>query len=176
MFILEPVEGAITMASFGRKVIQCVFGAAEFVAPRLAGRVAFEIFCRTPDPDVMSPGERKAFERAASFMAEASRQRLPSKSGSVMAFDFQPLKGVPAAGTVLVVHGWNSRAEHMVKIVQGLRAAGHRVIALDLPGHGLSSGRRLNMALAVDAVRAAGDWFGPFEAVVGHSFGGAVAV
>ena len=32
------------------------------------------------------------------------------------------------------------------------------------------------MMLAVDAARAAGEWFGPFKAVVGHSFGGAVAV
>jgi pimeloyl-ACP methyl ester carboxylesterase len=32
------------------------------------------------------------------------------------------------------------------------------------------------MVTAVDATQTAGEWFGPFTAVVGHSFGGAVAV
>ena len=164
------------MASFGRKVIRSVFGAAEHVAPRLTGRAAFEIFCRTANPNAPSPREQKAIDQAARFMAEGRRHCLPVKSGSVTVFDFRPLNGAPTAGTVLVIHGWHSRTEYMKTIVEGFRDAGHRVIALDLPGHGHSSGRRLNMVLAVDAVRAVGEWFGPFKAVVGHSFGGAVAV
>jgi pimeloyl-ACP methyl ester carboxylesterase len=76
---------------------------------------------------------------------------------------------------VLVVHGWRSRTEYMRALIEGYRAAGYRVVSLDLPGHGQSQGRRLNMVNAVDAVRIAGEWFGPFVAAVGHSFGGAVA-
>ncbi|MEO3387409.1 alpha/beta fold hydrolase [Mesorhizobium sp. CAU 1741] len=80
------------------------------------------------------------------------------------------------APTVLVLHGWRSRTEHMRAIIERLVAEGFRVVALDLPGHGASAGRRLNLALAVAAVRTTADWFGPFAAIVGHSFGGAVAV
>jgi pimeloyl-ACP methyl ester carboxylesterase len=173
---LNYFSRTITMASFAHKVIRSVFGAAEHVAPRLTGRVAFEIFCRTANPNAPSPGERKAIDQAARFMADARRHCLPLKSGRVTAFDFRQPAGAPRAGTVLVIHGWHSRTEYMRRIVEGFRNAGHRVIALDLPGHGHSSGRRLNMMLAVDAARAAGEWFGPFKAVVGHSFGGAVAV
>lgn len=164
------------MTSFSHKIIRSGFGVAEHLAPRLGGRAAFELFCRTPNPDALSSRGQKAVERAAGFMAEARHHRLTIKSGAVMAFDFRPPNGIPTAGTVLVVHGWHSRTEHMRAVVDGLREAGHRVISLDLPGHGRSTGRRLNMALAVDAARAAGEWFGPFRAVVGHSFGGAVAV
>jgi pimeloyl-ACP methyl ester carboxylesterase len=164
------------MPSIGHKVIRTVFGAAEHVAPCFAGRVAFEIFCRTANPNTPSPREKKAIDQASHFMAEARRHCLPLKSGAVTAFDFRPLDRIPTARTVLVIHGWHSRTEHMKVIVEGFRDAGFRVIALDLPGHGHSSGRRLNMVLAVDAVRAAGEWFGPFRAVIGHSFGGAVAV
>lgn len=78
--------------------------------------------------------------------------------------------------TVLVIHGWRSRTEYMRSIITGYREQGYRVVSIDLPGHGQSAGRRLNMALGVEAARAAADWFGPFAAVVGHSFGGAVAV
>ena len=79
-------------------------------------------------------------------------------------------------GTVLVLHGWASRTEHMKSLIEGFLAAGYRVVSLDLPGHGGSSGRRLTMASAVDAVQVAGQWFGPFAAAIGHSFGGAVAL
>lgn len=93
-----------------------------------------------------------------------------------MAFEFKPPAGTRPIGTVLVVHGWRSRTEYMKALIEGFREAGYGVISLDLPGHGQSSGRRLNMAIAVDAARVAAEWFGPFAAVVGHSFGGAVAL
>ncbi|HTV71533.1 MAG TPA: alpha/beta fold hydrolase [Rhizobiaceae bacterium] len=164
------------MASFSHKVIRTLFGAGEHLAPRLTGRAAFELFCRTPNPKNMSDRERRIVEQSARFMAEARRHHLTTRFGRVMAFDFRPEGGGRPLGTVLVIHGWQSRTEHMKAIVEGYREAGYRVIALDLPGHGQSSGRRLNMAIAVDAARVAGEWFGPFATVVGHSFGGAVAV
>jgi pimeloyl-ACP methyl ester carboxylesterase len=89
--------------------------------------------------------------------------------------EFRP-EGKAARGSVLVIHGWRSRTEYMHLLIEGFLEAGYRVLSLDLPGHGGSLGRRLNMALAVEAVRRAADWFGPFTAMVGHSFGGAVAV
>lgn len=164
------------MASFGIKVIRAAFGVAEHIVPGLAGRAAFELFCRTPNPKALSDKERRVLAQAARFMTEARKHRLTTKSGCVVAFDFRPEPGAPTFGTVLVMHGWNSRTEHMRPVIDGFRAVGYRVIALDLPGHGQSAGRRLNMMLAVDAARVAGEWFGPFAAVVGHSFGGAVAV
>ncbi|UCI05714.1 alpha/beta hydrolase [Mesorhizobium sp. B1-1-8] len=163
------------MASFGLKVIRSVFGAAEHVAPRLSGRAAFELFCRTPDVKALSDGERRAVERAAGFMAEARHHRLKTRTGCVAAHEFRPEPGRGSRGTVLVIHGWRSRTEYMRALIEGFRDAGHKVVSLDLPGHGQSLGRHLNMVNAVDAVRVAGEWFGPFVAAVGHSFGGAIA-
>jgi pimeloyl-ACP methyl ester carboxylesterase len=164
------------MASFQHKVIRSLFRAGEHLAPNLTGRAAFELFCRTPNPKNQSDRERRVVQQAARFMAEARRHHLTTRHGRVMAFDFRPEGGGRPLGTVLVIHGWQSRTEHMKAVVEGFREAGYRVLALDLPGHGQSSGRRLNMAIAVDAARTAGEWFGPFAAIVGHSFGGAVAV
>ncbi|RWK65567.1 alpha/beta fold hydrolase [Mesorhizobium sp.] len=163
------------MASFGLKVIRSVFAAAEHVAPRLTGRAAFELFCRTPNAKVLSDGERRAVDRAAGFMAEARHHRLKTKNGCVMVHEFRPEPGRRAAGTVLVIHGWRSRTEYMRTLIEAYRDAGYKVVSLDLPGHGQSQGRRLTLVSAVEAARLAGEWFGPFLAVVGHSFGGAVA-
>jgi len=162
------------MASIGLKVIRGVFGAAEHIAPQLGGRAAFELFCRTPNPKKLSPGEKRAVQASKGFMAEARHHRLRIGAGCVSVHEFRPERH-PATATVLVIHGWRSRTEYMRAIIEGYRKARFRVMSLDLPGHGGSTGRRLNMALAVEATAAAAQWFGPFAAVVGHSFGGAVA-
>lgn len=164
------------MASFPLTVIRSAFRVADHVAPRIAGRAAFELFCRTPHPDRVDDKERRALEQAAPFMAEARVHRLNTRSGWIAAHDFRPPAGTGRRRTVLVIHGWRSRTDHMAALVDSLRRAGSRVIAIDLPGHGKSSGRRLDMAIGVEAAARAGEWFGPFDAVVGHSFGGAVAV
>lgn len=164
------------MASIGLKVIRGMFGAAEHLTPRLGGRAAFELFCRTPDRRKLTAGERRAVENAANFLSEARHHRLRTRSGWITVHEFRPVPRRPAAGTVLVIHGWRSRTEYMRKLIEGYCRAGFRVLSLDLPGHGASQGRRLTMANAVDAVRTVDEWFGPFIAVVGHSFGGAVAL
>ncbi|MEO3999877.1 alpha/beta fold hydrolase [Mesorhizobium sp. CAU 1732] len=163
------------MASFGYLLFRSAFMLAEQIAPRATGRVAFELFCRTPDPDRPTKREADMLRDSAAFMDEARHHHLRTRDGWVVAHDFGPPEG-RSAPAVLVVHGWRSRTEHMRTLIEALRHQGFRVIALDLPGHGRSTGRRLNLALAVAAVRAAADWFGPFSAIVGHSFGGAVAV
>lgn len=164
------------MASIGLKVIRLLFGAAEFVSPRLAGRTAFELFRRTPGEKSLSEAEKRAIARAADFMAEARHHRIKTREGCVAIHEFRPAQGRAQAGTVLVIHGWRSRTEYMRALIEGYLGAGYRVVSLDLPGHGGSLGRALDMAKAVEAATLAGQWFGPFEAIVGHSFGGAVAV
>ncbi|MEW9808311.1 alpha/beta fold hydrolase [Mesorhizobium sp. ZMM04-5] len=164
------------MSSIGVKVIRSLFGAAERIAPGLGGRAAFELFCRTPNPRRLTDGEKKAVARASNFMDEARHHRLDVAGRCVVVHEFRPREGRPRAGTVLVLHGWRSRTEYMKSLIETYRDAGFRVMALDLPGHGGSQGRRLTMVSAVRAAHAAGQWFGPFAAVIGHSFGGAVAV
>jgi pimeloyl-ACP methyl ester carboxylesterase len=163
------------MPSFGFMVIRGLFAVAEHMAPRATGRAAFALFSRTPPRGRTSPKERAALQAAEPVMADARRHRLRAPSGEIAVYDFatgHPRRGTP---TVLVVHGWGSRAAHMAGVIAGLDKAGFRVVALDLPGHGESGGSSLNMATAVRAVSEAAAWFGPFAAIVGHSFGGAVA-
>lgn len=163
------------MPSLLQKVIRLGFRAAGPVAPVWAGRMAFRLFSRTPNRRPTSTKARSVLNDAQPTMALAQRVMLPISTGAVVAHAFQPLVG-EAADTVLVVHGWGSRSEHMLALVEALRCSGRTVVALDLPGHGASSGRTLHMGIAVEAVDAAWRQFGPFSAMVGHSFGGAVVV
>lgn len=165
------------MTSLGIRVTRGAFGLADHIAPRLTGVIAMRLFSRTSNPRRLSAREQAAVGAAGGFMAGARTHRLSTGwRRCVAAHEFRPQTQYPNARIVLVLHGWKSRTEHMRGIVEALLGQGFRVIALDLPGHGASSGRRLNMANAVAAVGLAAQWFGPFAAVVGHSFGGAVAV
>lgn len=165
------------MESLTLSFVRFLFGTIEHFAPSVAGRVAFYLFCRTPNPEKVSAKERAAIKAAEPFMAQAKRHFLASHEGqTIVAHEFAPASRGMRTPIALVVHGWRSRADHMRNVIGSLQANGFRVVAVDLPGHGQSSGRRLHMRDAVAALHAVARKFGPFEVIVGHSFGGAVAI
>jgi pimeloyl-ACP methyl ester carboxylesterase len=75
--------------------------------------------------------------------------------------------------TVLLVHGWNGRAADMAPLAGALVRAGYRAVAVDLPAHGRSPGRRTSLAEWLAVLPALGRQLGPLRAVAGHSLGGA---
>jgi len=72
---------------------------------------------------------------------------------------------------VLLVHGWDGSARDLQDIATALSRAGARVVALDLPAHGLSDGEKVTAEDAAAAILAIAAREGPFECVVAHSFG-----
>lgn len=164
------------MSRSGQLVTRLILGQGGRLFPGLAGRAAFELFCRTADPRRPGAKERAAIDRAAPVMAEARHHLMKTQAGCVMAHQFRAKPGIHRMGRALVIHGWGSRTDLMAGMIDDLTRHGWDVIGVDLPGHGGSSGRRLNLKLGVEAVQAVADWFGPFDLIVGHSFGGAVGV
>jgi len=78
---------------------------------------------------------------------------------------------------ILLVHGWESRATQMYGLVKGLVAQGYTVFAVDMPGHGHSSGETSNAYLFSQTVKLAQQELGHFHAIIGHSMGaGATAI
>lgn len=72
---------------------------------------------------------------------------------------------------ILLMHGWESRATQMHALAQPLIKHGFEVIAIDAPGHGLSSGKGSDPVQFSQAVMAAHHQWGPFYGAVGHSMG-----
>lgn len=164
------------MAITRQQVIRAVLGQGGRILPGLAGRLAFDLFCRTDDPSRPSKSEQAAIDRAAPLMADARKHPLKIASGCIVAHQFRAKPDVPHKGKALVVHGWRSRTDFMARMIQNLAAEGWDVTGVDLPGHGRSKGRSLNVKMGVEAVQAANTWLGPFDMAIGHSFGGVVAV
>jgi pimeloyl-ACP methyl ester carboxylesterase len=73
--------------------------------------------------------------------------------------------------TVLLVHGWQSRASRFTAIGEALLSRGYTVVAFDAPGNGDSRGKRTHAYEYVDAIRELGRRHGEFDAVIAHSFG-----
>jgi pimeloyl-ACP methyl ester carboxylesterase len=77
--------------------------------------------------------------------------------------------------TVVLVHGWGSRAGRLTTLAAALVENQFRVVAYDAPAHGISSGRLASLPEFARALRTVSEAVGPVHGVVGHSLGGAAA-
>ncbi len=77
---------------------------------------------------------------------------------------------------VVLAHGVRSSASMWRAQVAALEEAGHRAVAVDLPGHGTVRGERFTLGGAVDRIAATVDDVGGRALVVGLSLGGYVAI
>jgi pimeloyl-ACP methyl ester carboxylesterase len=144
--------------------VRATFRTVGALAPALAAPWAEALFCRPPrhqpragDLEFLAAGRRSTVEDGNETLAVWEWGRGP---------------------TVLLVHGWGSRAGRFSALGPALVAAGYRVVAHDGPAHGASSGRRASMPQFAAAIRrvAAAKAAGGIHAVVGHSLGGAAAI
>lgn len=127
------------------------------ISSPIAGRLAFHFFC-TPFRHAEPPRETQVLRRAERFSITFQKSQL-----AAYAWGQGP--------TVLLVHGWSGRGSQLGAFVEPLVAAGHRVVAFDLPAHGRTPGRRTNALMAAEAVLRMGEAIGPLHGVVAHSFG-----
>lgn len=82
---------------------------------------------------------------------------------------------------VLLVHGWGACVYTFAETIPALAAAGHRVIAFDLPGHGLSDKptdeSRYTTRALIDTIQSVATAVGARQfSLVGHSMGGLLAL
>jgi len=163
------------MTASALRYVRPLVRAASFVAPSATGRLAFRLFCTPPRPPKRTGNGKTADQGAAAPLRQGSPRAIPFPCGSVQAYVFEPEAAV-ATRTVLLVHGWTGEAASMAGFVEPLLGRGFRVVAFDLPGHGASTGRELNIPLGVASLAAVARVFGPLHAIVTHSFGGAIAL
>jgi pimeloyl-ACP methyl ester carboxylesterase len=144
------------------------FAFATRVSPRLAARLALEMFLRPP--------RRRTDAEDLPVVARAARRSLALGGGRVHAFEWTRDDLPAGRPAVLLLHGWGSHAARFGSFVEPLLAAGWRVIAIDAPAHGESTGRRSDLGQFRSALSAALAELAPVQAIVAHSLGAAAAV
>ncbi len=73
---------------------------------------------------------------------------------------------------VLLVHGWAGRSTQLFAFADLLLERGYMVISFDGPAHGKSTGKTTMMPEFLATLKALHSTYGPFNAAIGHSFGG----
>ncbi len=143
------------------RLLRLGFRALGPMAPVTAGSLAEQLWLgthRSPEP---------AWEQR--IVSGARIRSIPVQRHTIATFEWG------AGDAVLLAHGWNGRASQLGAFVTPLAERGYRVIGFDAPGHGRSSGTRSSIVEITRAMRAITDIHGPFQAVLGHSFGGMCA-
>ena len=151
----------------GQRSVRTAFGVLEHVAPALGSRWAERIWLTVP-PRAWRPRTPVAVPAGEAFAVTVGTSTVRGEvwgSGPV----------------VYLLHGWGGDRRQLDAFVAPLLATGHRVVAVDAPGHGESSPSRAGRGLAtlpdfIDALTAAAERFGSARAVVAHSFGTSAAV
>lgn len=112
------------------------------------------------------------------WAASAPRPRPDGAHAFDVVHDDAVLSGwqVGQGPTVLLVHGWGGLSTDLGRVATHLAEAGHRVVAVDLPGHGASPGTMVDLFQLADAVAAAAVRAGPLAGIVAHSLGSVAAL
>lgn len=146
-----------------QQAIQLYFKSLSALSPALAGKKAAALF--------QKPQQRKLRAPERVFYADAHSRSVPYSEGEYHLFE----SGNSQGELVILVHGWNSNAGSMAGIGSRLAQQGRRVIAIDLPGHGLSVSPRTNivrMSVALEHLLLS--LKGSPCSIVSHSMGSAV--
>ena len=133
----------------------------EKLSPSLAARLGAKIF--TTPINFTTP------EREKYMLKSAQQKRLfvpeIGKEIEILSYGYSKKK-------VLLVHGWAGRSTQLFAFADKLLEKGFMVISFDGPAHGKSTGKTTMMPEFLTTVKKIDDTYGPFEAGIGHSFGG----
>jgi pimeloyl-ACP methyl ester carboxylesterase len=139
--------------------LRAVFRTVGPVAPGVAARWAESIFCRPPRHQPRAGDE--------AFLETGRRFSVVSEAQELAAWEWGQ------GPTIVLVHGWGSRAGRFSGMARALAEAGFRVVAYDGPAHGRSTGRLASLPEFARALGAVTRSVGPVYGLVGHSLGGA---
>ncbi len=141
-----------------QRQLQRLFRVLQALGPGIAARVALVLY--------QVPTRRQLDAEDVATLARAKTRYIESPVGRLRLLDWGS-----GPDTVLLVHGWGSHAPRWTTFIEACEARGWRAVAVDMPGHGQSAGRRSNLLRfqgALDTVLAC---LGPLRGIVAHSLG-----
>ncbi|MDZ4838206.1 MAG: alpha/beta hydrolase [Candidatus Melainabacteria bacterium] len=119
--------------------------------------------------EYVSPNGPRRVVRRPKTDVVAQEQKVPYRNGHLS------VRSWGDGESVLLVHGWAANQTDMFSYVPPFLENGIKVIAMDLPSHGESSGEYAGLDRLAEGILAVGAHFGALRGVVAHSAGCAAA-
>ncbi len=148
---------------FSAKMMMPVFGLLGIIAPKYGAKLFFHIFSK--------PRIRAKHRRSDEILESAKKITFISQGLKLQGYEWGS-----GDRTVLLAHGWESRATALRHFVPVFREMGYRVTGLDAPAHGDSEGDKANMVMYAGAIKDFIGEVGGVDVIVAHSFGGAASM
>lgn len=148
---------------FPLRVIQWAFPKVEKVAPKLAEKWAWKLFFtpfRFPTPSK----EQGVVDKANKFTFEAE------------GYTIQGYEWGSGDKTIMLLHGWSGRATQWREFIGPLNENGYKVVAIDGPGHGKSSGKMTDIIRFGKVLKEVFNKYPKIDSMITHSFGGAATM
>jgi pimeloyl-ACP methyl ester carboxylesterase len=133
----------------------------QFFSKSAVASYVFKLFSKPP---LFKTPERELMMRES---AKKELTLIPEIQKEVMVYIYGYSKT-----KILLTHGWSGRGTQLYEIADKLLENGMMVISFDAPAHGLSPGKSTGLIEYVKAINHINEKYGPFEAAIGHSFGG----
>lgn len=134
-----------------------------FFAPKKAQFLAYKLFS-TPRKGQLNSA------KIPKILATATAEILTINDQFLHTYRWSGTKEV-----IMLLHGWESNSARWKKIIPYLKKLGHTIVAIDAPGHGLTSGNEFNVIMYSQYIQVAVQKFKP-SILIGHSIGGAACV
>ncbi|WPR72948.1 alpha/beta fold hydrolase [Flavobacterium sp. NG2] len=131
----------------------------SFAFPEKASQMAYSLFSEP------RRGKLKK-DKLPKTLAKANTKTFQYEGQEFVTYTWEGNENV-----ILLVHGWESNASRWKKLLPYLQKSGSTIIALDAPGHGLSSGREFHVPKYADFIDVVVQKFKP-KHLIGHSWGG----
>ncbi|MDT0651500.1 alpha/beta fold hydrolase [Autumnicola edwardsiae] len=135
------------------------------LSPHLASRFAARLF--------LTPFRYKLPEREKKMDNESIQEQItiPQTHREIVTYKYGE-----SSKRILLVHGWSGRGTQLSKIAEALLENGYSTISFDAPAHGKAPGSTSMMPYFTESIHHLNKFYGPFEAIIGHSLGGMSAL
>jgi pimeloyl-ACP methyl ester carboxylesterase len=145
------------------RAIQWTFPKVEKIAPTLAEKWAWKLFF-TPFRFKAPVKEMEAGDKANKFTFEAE------------GYVIQGYEWGTGDSTIMLMHGWSGRATQWRSFIKPLNDSGYKVVAIDGPAHGKSSGEMTDIIRFSEVLKVVFTKYPEMDTMITHSFGGATSM